>query len=687
MIDGRQQTGEQPAAPAAGWASDPLGAVQAADREIARQTALRARAGAEFAATRPASADRQPGEPGAMGEERRAARADVLADVSEWAVQELAVALSISSQAAQTLLIRSLTLVHRLPRTLAALESGALHVGHLWPLLEKVAPIVNATVRARVEADLLAWAAGRVTTPAQLGAKARRMVLARDARDAAGRLTARLRERGVFVRPDAADGMAVLHALLTVPEAQALVDALGRYADALADDPDDRRTRGQKMADCLLDCVLRPGETDLPPVQAQLTVVAGVSTLAGGDEPGEIGGEPVPAEMVRALARALGLLPGVAAPPDDLDSIADPVADAPPAARHADALSSPAAPPATDPVTAEDRALEEWWAAVEERVLAEGWGGAEAPPPEEQLRLWNEEAAWQERYWDDLDRDDHGWDVEPSTGTDPDRIPDDRDEGRGDEQPHAAPTSDRAPVGGPWAVADRAVESAGAVLLDLERALGAAGRAVAAAEAADLADEAAWRQGPGGRFTAAPDALTALAAMADEQRATLADLLDATAGGTLVDRPRIAVVDALSGALLALTDSRELRRVATCGRDACRCRPGRCTHDLSGRPGLGPPPPTAGYRPGASLDRYLRARDRRCRFPGCRARVPRGGELDHDRPWPDGPTSAANLAGYCTPHHRGKHQAPGWQYELAADGTLTVTTPTGLVACTSPPPY
>jgi hypothetical protein len=43
--------------------------------------------------------------------------------------------------------------------------------------------------------------------------------------------------------------------------------------------------------------------------------------------------------------------------------------------------------------------------------------------------------------------------------------------------------------------------------------------------------------------------------------------------------------------------------------------------------------------------------------------------------------------GYCTTDHRGKHQAPGWNYALDPDGTLTVTTPTGLVAVTSPPPY
>ena len=67
--------------------------------------------------------------------------------------------------------------------------------------------------------------------------------------------------------------------------------------------------------------------------------------------------------------------------------------------------------------------------------------------------------------------------------------------------------------------------------------------------------------------------------------------------------------------------------------------------------------------------------------------MPRGGELDHSKPYPLGETSAANLAGYCTGHHRGKHQAPGWEHDLAADGTLTVNTPTGLTAVTVPPPY
>src|SRR5690349_3079911 len=70
-------------APPVGLASGPLGVAQAADREIARQTAVRARAVAAFAATRPASVDRPQGQRGAMSAQRWAARPEVIRAVSE----------------------------------------------------------------------------------------------------------------------------------------------------------------------------------------------------------------------------------------------------------------------------------------------------------------------------------------------------------------------------------------------------------------------------------------------------------------------------------------------------------------------------------------------------------------------------------------------------------------------------
>src|SRR3712207_8880771 len=64
-------------------------------------------------------------------------------------------------------------------------------------------------------------------------------------------------------------------------------------------------------------------------------------------------------------------------------------------------------------------------------------------------------------------------------------------------------------------------------------------------------------------------------------RSALGGLLEARrlTGTALAHRPRIALVDELSGALLALTDAAELRQAATAGR------------------GLGPPPPTDAYQP------------------------------------------------------------------------------------------
>ncbi|WP_241037278.1 DUF222 domain-containing protein [Blastococcus litoris] len=623
--------------PPAGWATGPLRVVQEADREVARQTARRARAVVEFAAARPATADRAPGEPGSMSAARRAARAEVLSPVSEWAAPELSIALSITGQAAEALLERSLTLVHRLPRTLAALEAGLLHVGHLWPLLEKVAPVGDATVRARLEEDVLAWMAGRqVTTPAQLGAKIRRELLARDVRSAARELEAAIRRRGVHVRPDRVDGMAVLTALFTVPEAEAMLDALGQCADAVEDDPatGPPRTREQRMADCLLDLVLRPGETTLPVVQAQLTVVAGVATLAGGDEPGEIAGHPVPAEMVRALARALGLLPG----------------EDEPGARDEDGSTVLAEAPEGTAARAAAEADDQWWAELEERALRGEWRGADEPPPEELQRWWAEEESW------------------PSVAP----WPDDGDPAPGASSPALGRPAPITALGtGPswWAAADLALVEVGASQLQLYGALARARRAVEEAEIADLADREEWELSPAAAISSAPDALAALEHASAAQRTAVADLLRRTAGGGLTDRPRIAVTNALTGALVALTDARELRRAATAG------------------DGLGPPPGSPTYRPGAALDRFARARDRRCRFPGCRRRVPRTGELDHHRPWPAGPTTAGNLTGFCTSHHRGKHQAPGWRFHLSSAGTLTVTTPSGVAARTAPPPF
>jgi hypothetical protein len=92
---------------------------------------------------------------------------------------------------------------------------------------------------------------------------------------------------------------------------------------------------------------------------------------------------------------------------------------------------------------------------------------------------------------------------------------------------------------------------------------------------------------------------------------------------------------------------------------------------------------TAGtYRPSTRLARLVRARDRRCRFPGCTVAAVFC-DLDHVRPWPAGPTTATNLICLCRRHHRVK-QRPGWQATLTPDGTITWADPTGRTRTTHP---
>ena len=91
---------------------------------------------------------------------------------------------------------------------------------------------------------------------------------------------------------------------------------------------------------------------------------------------------------------------------------------------------------------------------------------------------------------------------------------------------------------------------------------------------------------------------------------------------------------------------------------------------------------TGAYRPGKSLAALVRARDGRCRFPGCHVAA-RFCDLDHVTPWPTGPTTATNLACLCRRHHRVK-QRPGWTATLHANGSITWTDPTGRTRVTHP---
>lgn len=91
------------------------------------------------------------------------------------------------------------------------------------------------------------------------------------------------------------------------------------------------------------------------------------------------------------------------------------------------------------------------------------------------------------------------------------------------------------------------------------------------------------------------------------------------------------------------------------------------------------------YRPSEQLRRYLRHRDKRCRFPSCNQAANRcdiDHTIDHQH---GGPTNAGNLACLCRNHHVLKHHTP-WKVRQTTPGVLEWTSPHGRVATDTPEP-
>jgi hypothetical protein len=84
------------------------------------------------------------------------------------------------------------------------------------------------------------------------------------------------------------------------------------------------------------------------------------------------------------------------------------------------------------------------------------------------------------------------------------------------------------------------------------------------------------------------------------------------------------------------------------------------------------------YSPPQALIDFLIARDRTCRFPGCR-RSAALSDLDHAQSWEEGgTTSLDNLGALCRRHHLLKTHG-GWSIESRADGSCTWTSPLGKI--------
>ena len=149
--------------------------------------------------------------------------------------------------------------------------------------------------------------------------------------------------------------------------------------------------------------------------------------------------------------------------------------------------------------------------------------------------------------------------------------------------------------------------------------------------------------------------------------------LTAPDGGTLT-----YAITCPDGELLATVTPAELQQLAKRG----------CPDHLDGECGcavLGPPPKTENYAPTAKQRAFVTTRDRRCRFPNCGQRAG-WADLDHVTAHScGGATDCTNLCCLCRSHHRLKTFAPGWHFRMDPDGTLRVTTPTGVTRTTRPP--
>jgi hypothetical protein len=219
----------------AGWVDeqyedDLMRRLVASRRTTGFAEALRLRDLAEFAAARPGQ---KPGE-----------------RISEWAADEISVAMRWTRNMALAQLHLARTVVSRLPGTLAALSRGELDLRAVKALAEITDPLDDATAKA-VE-DAVLTKAGKQNL-SELRRAARRAVLRLDPAGAQQRHEKRKQERRVELHPRE-DAMAELTAVLPAPDAVAIYRRLDDFAHAAP--PDDTRTMDQRRADTFTDLLL-----------------------------------------------------------------------------------------------------------------------------------------------------------------------------------------------------------------------------------------------------------------------------------------------------------------------------------------------------------------------------------------------------------------------------------------------
>ena len=156
---------------------------------------------------------------------------------------------------------------------------------------------------------------------------------------------------------------------------------------------------------------------------------------------------------------------------------------------------------------------------------------------------------------------------------------------------------------------------------------------------------------------------------------------DWLAGSAFVTR-RVQKCDSRTGALLPDDWLGMSNGPCKRGKPASDIRPPHPRQPSDPRPGEALSPEPGRYRPGGKLIDLIKARDGRCRFPGCSINA-RFCDVDHVRAWPEGPTHADNLMCLCRRHHRVK-QSAGWRVRLTPGARAVWRDPTGREQVTLP---
>ncbi len=185
-------------------------------------------------------------------------------------------------------------LVHEMPYTLAALEHGALSEWRAT-LIVRESACLDVEDRRALDRELCAEMDKVVRLgDKRIAAAAKNIAYRLDARAVVERAAKAVQDRTVTIRP-APDTMTWVSALLPVAQGVGVYAALRRAADTTFDG----RSRGQVMADTLVERITGTPATTAAPIALNV-VISDRALLGGDDDPATVENYgPIPAEVAR----------------------------------------------------------------------------------------------------------------------------------------------------------------------------------------------------------------------------------------------------------------------------------------------------------------------------------------------------------------------------------------------------